>query len=93
MWQFNKTPKAISDGKNHQIEVSNSIFYGSSGGLINGGLLTICSSRIGAYSRGGFLRGGGAIRGFTVCQNMKGTKEEPTQIARHIELAETDEWC
>ena len=29
-----------------------------------GGLLTICSSMVGAYSRG--LFGGGAIRGFTV---------------------------
>ena len=31
-----------------------------------GGLLTICSFRFVAYSRGAFSRGGGAIRGFTV---------------------------
>ena len=36
------------------------------------GLLTICSSRRGAYSRGAFSRGGGggAIRGFTVSNDM-----------------------
>ena len=32
---------------------SNSKIYGSSGGLFEGGLLTICSARVGAYSRGG----------------------------------------
>ena len=36
------------------MEGSNSRIYGSSGGLFEGGgLLTICSSRVGAYSRGG----------------------------------------
>ena len=32
---------------------SNSRICGSSGGLFEGGLLTICSSSVGAYSRGG----------------------------------------
>ena len=53
-------PKATSDGKNDQIEGSNSKIYGSSGGYSRGGLLTIGSSRVGAYSReGGFFERGG----------------------------------
>ena len=41
--------------------------YGNSGGLFEGGgLLTICSSRVGDYT--GVEGGGGAIRGFTVLQ-------------------------
>ena len=44
--------------KKHQIEGSNLRIYGSSGGLYEGGLLKICSSRLGAYSGGGaFSRG------------------------------------
>ena len=38
---------------------SNSRICGSSGGLFEGGLLTICSSSVGAYSRGALNRGGG----------------------------------
>ena len=50
-------------------EGSNLRIYGSSGGLFEGGgLLTINSSVVGAYLRGGggFFDGGGAIQGFTV---------------------------
>ena len=40
--------------KSNKSRGANSWIYGSSGGLFDvGGLLTICSSRMGAYSRGG----------------------------------------
>ena len=51
----------MNDGKNNEIEGSNSNIYGSSGGLFEGGLLTICSSRVGAYSRGGGGFEGGRV--------------------------------
>ena len=36
-----------------------------------GALLTICSSSVGAYSRGSFFEGGGgSIRGFTALANL-----------------------
>ena len=40
-----------------KIEGANSRIYDSSGGLFEGDLLTICSSRVGAYSRGFFCVG------------------------------------
>ena len=54
-----KNAIGTSDRKNHQIGGFNSrIFYGNSGGSFEGvGLLTICSSRVGAYWRGGFVEG------------------------------------
>ena len=64
---MNFRANSTSDGKSQQIEGTNLRYYGSSGDLFEGGggLLTIFSSRMGAYSRGALSRGG-AIRGFTV---------------------------
>ena len=43
-------------------------------GLIQGGVLKLCSSRMGAYSRGGLIRGGeGNSRIYGIAMNMLGT--------------------
>ena len=51
------------------------------GAYSRGGLLTICSSWVGAYSRGGgdFSKEG-AIRGFTVCAGLWVSFEETCRI-------------
>ena len=46
-----------------------------------GGLLTICSSRMGAYSGGVIMGGGGAIRGFTVLISFRDQKRQEFSLA------------
>ena len=72
--------KATSDDNNKNIEGANSRIYGSSGGSFKGGLSTICSPRVGAYSGAAFSRGANSrIYGITCIGHLQQSQNRSLQ--------------